>query len=156
VPRSERDQHAGREQRGYEDLAARHAERIAEQKLPQTRRDVGRQRQQRSGGEHRRDHHGDRDVGADSGDSRSEDDRHRRDDEAGAGAEGERQPSERGHDEPREHGVGDRFRGVALAVKQDPRAERPARESEHDHLDQRTLADALSKRIDQRVEHQCS
>ena len=71
--------------------------------------------------------------------ARHERDPGRRHEHAAGRAEHQRRAGQRGDHEPGQHAVADRLRGVGVAVEQHPHAERPAREREDQHLDQRAL-----------------
>ena len=72
--------------------------------------------------------------------------------DAAGRAEHQRHAGQRGEHEPGQHPVAERLGRVGVALEQDPDAERPAREPEQDHLEQRAPVDAGAERSMSAVE----
>jgi hypothetical protein len=156
VRERERHHHRRGEQRGLGDVAARHAQEVAEQQLAQARGDLGRECEQRAEPEQAGDRDGHAGVAAQPLVAAGERDRAGGHEHPSRTPEQQRRACERGEDEPGQHAVSERLGGVALPVEEDPDAERPARHGEDQHLGQRPPHQVARERVGQPGEHQCS
>jgi hypothetical protein len=151
VERRERGQaERGERARGCE-VAARHAEEIAEEQAVEAGRRGRRQREEDAEPEERRDDDRDRDVAADPGQARRERDRSRGAEHAARRAEEERQPEQRGRHEPGEERVRQRLGAVGELVEDDPAAEHGADDADEEELEQRPLHERVRPGLEQRV-----
>jgi hypothetical protein len=137
-------------------VARRDAEQVAEQQLAEPRRDGRREGEQRAEAEQRADDDRDRGVAAQALVAARQRDRGRRQHHPAGRPEQQRQAGQRGQHQAREHPVRNRLGGVALAVEDDPDAERPAGERQQQDLGQRPLHQRRGERVGEPAQHGCS
>ena len=136
---------SGQQHRGRDQVTGRHPERVAEQKLLEPLRRLGRECEQRAQSDQPRDRHGGPSVGPGARISRREGDQCCGDDCSARGSEQQGRVGQPGEHQPGEESVRQRLRAVCESLAHHPEAERAAEAAREDELEHRAELDAAHR-----------
>ena len=142
-----------RQRAGRKQVARGDAERVPEEDLAEAGRHFRPERQEHAEPEKGRDDDRDCRVGANPALTARQGDRDSGDQQPSTGTQEQRKAGQGRDHEAGQRRVGERFGGVALAVEDQPDAERSTDQAEERDLGQCPLADLAGKRICEPVQH---